>query len=210
MNRNSPLYIEAVQRVKIDFFTQQLGLDIKGILHVGTNDGYEMQFYRDMGIKHLAGVEPLPSAIKSFRESYPLIPLFDCALSDCDGTSWLTVVLPGDGQGSSLHAEVTPHPDYDYTTQIEVQVRRGDSIDIDWPLFDCMVMDVQGHELPALRGFGERLRGFRMLSIECSIDPVYHGGAAADEVVAYLDSMGFSRRSPLEVHNDVFFTRRDV
>lgn len=209
MTRHTHKYIESVQRVKIDFFTEHLGLDITGILHVGTNDGYEMRFYRDMGIEHLAGVEPLPSAIVLFRNNYPLIPLFECALSDHNGSAPLTVVLPGDGQGSSLHAEVAPHPDYDYSTTAEVLVCRGEVLPLPWDLYDCMVMDVQGHELQALRGFGERLKGFRMLSIECSIEPVYQGGAAASEVEAYLDDIGFERRSPLEVHNDVFFTRRD-
>ena len=208
MTRGTPEYIEAVQRVKIDFFTEHLGLDINGILHAGTNDGYEMQFYRDMGIERLAGVEPLPSAIALFRKKYPWILLFEYALSDHSGKSPLTVVLPGDGQGSSLHAEVSPHPEYDYSTTIEVQAIRGDALPLPWDLYNCLVMDVQGHELQALRGFGERLRGFQMLSVECSIEPVYHGGATAAEVEAYLDSMGFERRSPLEEHTDVFFTRR--
>jgi len=212
MTRGTPEYIEAVQRVKIDFFTEPWGMgwDIKGILHVGTNDGYEMQFYRSMGIEHLAGVEPLPSAIAKFRDKYHDIPLLEFALSDYNGNAPLIVVLPGDGQGSSLYKESTPHPDYDYSTTVQVEVRRGDSLNLDWSLYDCMVMDVQGMELQALKGFGERLKGFRMLSIECSIDPVYVGEAPASEVEAYLASMGFERKTPLEVHNDVFFVRRDA
>ncbi len=207
MNRSTPEYREAVQRVKIDFFTEHLQMDIKGILHVGTNDGYEMHFYRAMGIEHLAGVEPLPSAISLFRNKYPDIPLFEYALSDRAGTADLNVVTPGDGQGSSLLVECRPNPDYDYNTRIEVEVVRGDYLPLDWSLYDCMVVDVQGLELEVLRGFGYRLLGFRMLNVECSIDPVYQGGAAASEVESYLNNMGFERRSPLEAHNDVFFTK---
>lgn len=209
MNRGTHDYIEAVQRVKIDFFTEQLGLDIKGILHVGANDGYEMQFYRDMGIAHLIGVEPLPSAIGIFRTHYPNIHLYECALSDKPSRELLNVVTPGDGQGSSLLVECRPNPDYDYNTQVWVDVRRGDALDIEWSNFDCMVVDVQGLELEVLRGFGEKLKGFTMLSVECSIDPVYFGGAPAWEVEEYLASMGFVRKSPLEVHNDVFFVREN-
>jgi FkbM family methyltransferase len=210
MNRGSPEYIEAVQRVKIDYFTEHLGLDIKGILHVGTNDGYEMQFYRSMGIEHLAGVDPLPSAIGLFREHYPDIPLFEYALSDVPGRAMLNVVTPGDGQGSSLLVECRPNPDYNYNSQVEVEVRRGDSLPIAWENFDCMVVDVQGLELPVLVGFGDALRGFRMLNIECSIEPVYEGGARAADVDSYLASMGFVRKSDFEIHNDVFWVREDV
>jgi hypothetical protein len=122
----------------------------------------------------------------------------------------LTVVTPGDGQGSSLLAEISPSPEYSYDTQVEVSVRRGDSLELSWGKYDCMVVDVQGMELEVLRGFGLRLRGFKMLSVECSIDPVYAGGAPASEVEAYLSEMGFIRKSPLEVHNDVFWVREDV
>ena len=210
MNRGSPEYIEAVQRVKIDYFTEHLGLDIKGILHVGTNDGYEMQFYRSMGIEHLAGVEPLPSAIALFRRKYTDIPLFGCALSDKEGKAMLTVVTPGDGQGSSLLAENSPSPEYSYDTQVEVNVRRGDSLELSWGKYDCMVVDVQGLEYEVLKGFGEYLHGFRMLSVECSIAPVYRGGAPARVVADYLAEMGFIRKSDFEVHNDVFWVREDV
>lgn len=209
MNRNTPEYREAVQRVKIDFFTEKLGMDIIGILHVGTNDGYEMQWYKKMGIWHLAGVEPLPSAVAAFERAYPDIRVFQCALSDHKGWEPLNVVTPGDGQGSSLLKECSPDPNYDYDSTMEVHVKRGDSLPLDWHLYDCLVVDVQGMELPVLKGFGERLRGFRMLNVECSIKPIYVGEAPASDVEAYLDSMGFHRMSPLEVHNDVFFVRKD-
>lgn len=208
MTRGTPDYIEAVQRVKIDFFTEPWGMnwDIKGILHIGTNDGYEMQFYRGMGIENLAGVDPLPSAATAFRDKYPDIPHFDCALGEKSGVACLNIT-PGDGQGSSLLREVII-PDYKIASQL-VPVIPGVWLPLEWSNFDCMVMDVQGMELQALKGFGERLKGFPMLSIECSIDPVYVGEAPASEVEAYLDSMGFERKTPLEVHNDVFFVRRD-
>lgn len=209
LNRDTPDYRESVQWVKVSYFTEQRGMDIRGILHVGTNDGYEVHHYKKMGIAHLAGVEPLPSAIEAFHAAHPGVPLFECALSDRPGKAMLTVVTPGSGQGSSLLVECHPHPDYDYSTQVEVEVSRGDCLPIAWDNFDCLVVDVQGMELPVLRGFGERLRGFAMLNIECSLEPVYQGEAPAAEVEAFLDGMGFARMTPLETHNDVLFVSKD-
>jgi FkbM family methyltransferase len=213
MNRTTPEYREAVQKVKISFLTEKLGLDIHGIVHVGANDGYEMQWYRAMGIEYLIGVEPLPSAIALFHAHYPTIPLLEYALSDHSGWAELHVVTPGDGQGSSLLRECRPNPHYDYNTRVQVWMTRWDVILLMqrwiWPPdYDCLVMDVQGNEMAALRGFGESIRHFRMLNIECSREPVYEGGAPAHEVEAYLDAMGFERRSKIEEHDDVFFTRR--
>lgn len=209
ITRNTPEYRESIDRVKISYFTEQRGIDIRGILHVGTNDGYEVHYYKRMAIENLAGVEPLPSAIAAFRAAHPDILLFECALSDQPGKALLNVVTPGDGQGSSLLVECRPNPDYDYNTQVEVEVRRGDSLPLDWDRYDCLVVDVQGLELPVLRGFGERLRGFTMLNIECSAVPIYEGGVAASEVEAYLDTMGFVRMTPIPEHDDVFFLAKE-
>jgi hypothetical protein len=70
-------------------------------------------------------------------------------------------------------------------------------------------VDVQGLELPVLKGFGEKLKWFKMLNVECSAVPVYEGGVPASEVELYLNSQGFVRMTPIEVHDDVMYVRKD-
>jgi len=210
MNRGTPEYVESCQRVKVGYFTESdLHMDIKGIIHVGCNDGYEMHHYKLMGITNLIGVDPLPLACQKFRHLLPEIPLYECALSDEPGKAMLNVVTPGDGQGSSLLVECRPNPDYDYNTRIEVEVRRGDSLPLVWELYDCLVVDVQGLELPVLKGFGEKLKWFKMLNIECSAVPVYEGGVPASEVDLYLNWQGFIRMTEIPEHDDILFVRKD-
>ena len=212
---NSPAYKDARWRVKINHFTEQ-GLQIKGIVHVGANDGYEMQFYQAMGIENLIGVEPLPSAAALFRAKYPSIRLLQCALSDHNDFRLLHVT-EGDGQGSSLLVDAYPNPQYKFLPDVDVAALRWDSLidgaaylPIDPALYDCLVMDVQGYEWEALHGFGKYLSYFNMLNIELSRKPVYEGGKPAQEVVDWLATQGFKQDSPIEEHDDVFFIREGL
>ena len=207
---SSPDYLNARWRVKINHFTEQ-GIQINGIVHVGANDGYEMQWYQKMGIKHLIGVEPLPSAQHLFLSRYPEIPLFGYALSDWDGAAVLHPT-EGDGQGSSLLVDAYPNPQYKFLPDVEVSVRRWDTIvrespGLDFSQYDCLVMDVQGHEWEALHGFGDELRRFNLINVELSREPVYLDGRPAQEVADWLVEQGFKQDSPIEEHDDVFFIR---
>lgn len=204
--RHTAAYKEAVQRVKLSYLTENLGLDIKGIIHVGSNDGYEMQWYRKMGIQHLMGIEPLPAACERFTQSYPTIPLGRFALGDQENVYKTLYIAPGDGQGSSFLREIgKPHSEPVAT----VPVHRWDSlIGIHHELYDCLVMDVQGFELPALMGFGTKLAFIQCINIELSKEPIYEGGAPAAEVIEFLDKAGFVQMSRTEEHNDVFFIRK--
>lgn len=204
--RHTPEYKEAVQRVKLSYLTENLGLDIKGIIHVGANDGYEMQWYQKMGIRHLMGIEPLPSAIKLFKEHYPDIPLGEFALGDDERVATL-LIASGDGQGSSLLKE--KGTTWQFEGMVDVPMHRWDGITgIQHELYDCLVMDVQGYELPALVGFGKKLDYIRCINIELSKEPIYEGGAPAAQVIEYLESKGFVQMSRTEEHNDVFFVRK--
>ena len=211
---SSPEYREARWRVKINHFTEQ-GIQIRGIIHVGTNDGYEMQWYKMMGIEHLIGVEPLPLARKLFKEKYPDIPLFECALSNIDGTGILHPT-EGDGQGSSLLIDAYPNPQYKFLDDQFVALHRWDTIvrqygaDLDFFDYDCLVMDVQGYEWEALHGFGDCLDTINLINVELSRVPVYHGGKPAQEVADWLVSRGFVQDSPIEEHDDVFFIRKGL
>src|SRR5436190_2893425 len=105
MNRGTPEFDAAEYRVKISHFTKQ-GFDINGVIHIGANDGYEMQWYRQLGIQHILGFEPFFPAIQRFKEKYgDSIPLVEGALSDKDG-EYILYQYGDDGQGSSLYKPI--------------------------------------------------------------------------------------------------------
>lgn len=219
MNRNTLAFQEAEYRVKISHFTNQ-GYDITGVVHVGTNDGYEMQWYKQMGIENLIGFDPLPQAVVRFSQKYPDIPIYQRALSNKDGWSHLNVTY-GDGAGSSLFNQIDESgvvqswdDNKDIVGRIPVQTTRFDAWamkhDFDPDLFDCLVLDTQGNELDVLKGMGNYLGGFKFLNIELSKEPVYEGETPGAAVAAWLKNKGYTLDSPLYDHNDSFFVRSDI
>lgn len=207
IDRNSPDYQEAKDRVKIRFFTEQ-GYDIRGIVHVGANDGEEVQWYLKMGIDKVLCFEPLQEACAKLIANYPNLRVAARhALGNYDGTAQLNVTA-GDGKGSSFL------PTKDSIGTQWVQVSRWSSFVEFWKVrvedFNCCVIDAQGMELDVLRGMDALIQNFDFLMVECGAIPISPGEATAAEVIAYLDRMGFDQETPIPHHNDVMFIRRAV
>ncbi len=205
----------AVDAVKIGWFIKS-GYTLHGVVHVGAGDGYEVPFYRELGLDPVICFEPLKDARKRFKERNPseLEPR-PYALSDYNGEAQLNVA-PGDGQGSSLLEEVRPPCEF---TKETVEVIRFD----DWAgpdagpervwadeFIDTLVIDAQGAELQVLKGFGQWINQFQFLNIECSEVPIYKTGAAAQEVVDYLAALDFTAVTPISEHDDILFVHNSV
>ena len=205
-----------VMNVKIDIIAN-MGFSFNGVIHVGTNDGYEMQWYEKMGIPYIVGFEPYPPAIADFKKQYPHMKLFEVALSDVNNAQKLKVYNTG-GTGSSLFYcnEIPPHvAEFGLKEEIEVPVRRFDDFvlehpEIDWKQFDCVVLDTQGNEHDILRGMGEWVSHFKFWNIELSRNPLYDGESSAQEVIDWMKLHGHTAVTPIEDHNDVMFVRSDL
>jgi len=65
-----------------------------------------------------------------------------------------------------------------------------------------VVLDVQGAELLALKGFGEYINNVKRLVVEASVKEFYKGGCLANELNAFLLNNNFSK-----VHEDKYFKK---
>lgn len=215
MKRNAE-YQEAKDRVKISHFTEK-GHDINGVMHVGTNYGYEFQYYRQMGIEYFCGFEPLPLGIAEFVKNYPVLAtgkefFFPFGLGN-ENINLSLKQATGDGQDSTFLDPIEP---IIFVDEVVVKVKRFQDLMIEtYPLipidqFDCLVVDVQGMELEVLKGMGSYLLKFSYLNIECSRDLKYGGSNTAQEIIDYLFSKGFRQDSPIEEHNDIMFIRSNI
>lgn len=212
MDRTLPTFKEAEDRVKISHFTKQ-GYDITGLVHVGANDGYEIEFYLAMGIKPILAFEPLDSARKILWQKYkqsPDVLLFDVALGNLNGMVEL-MISEGDGKQSSVLKEIRPQwgstrPSNVFfpRTQLVTMKRLADyryPIGPGW----CLVIDAQGMELDVLRGLDEYITLYDFICVEVSKVPIYRGEASGEEVWKYLVSKGFFLNSEIPDHDDAFF-----
>lgn len=225
MNRG-PEYQIAKDRVKISHFTEK-GIDFKGVIHVGTNDGYEIEWYLMMGLKVL-GFEPLRSAFEKCCDKYingtheGMILMANMGIGLESGAKTLHETTNPNGQddsgGSSFLNEIQKQDHIvirdvtcemvtvtDYVEKLKPSFIKMDD-------YDCLVVDVQGMELDVLKSFDDAgiLQNFKGLNIECSRQAWYEGEANAEEVIAWLAEHGFKQDSPIEDHNDIMFIRADL
>ena len=215
MNRTLPTFSEAAQRVKIGHFAN-IGGEITGVIHVGTNYGYEIKWYQQMGIEHIIGFEPLHSAQKQAQCIYPDVPIHGIALGNQHKYRHLTVHA-GNGQGSTLLHDISPDPNTIILDSVLVAEWRFDEFYaitrnglgqlVPYFPYNCLVIDVEGYEFPVLEGFGTYLDQIDFLNVELSRKPRYEGQAPAHEVSAWLNCRGFVQLTEICDHNDVLFAR---
>jgi FkbM family methyltransferase len=200
---NSQGYYEALGKVKVGEFLRR-EWEIKGLVHIGTNNGYEMEWYQKLGITPLLGVEPEPEAFKAFKESYPDIPIVNKALGNLNCTAPLYV---SEDSEKSNCLEVA----MDTCEHLTIDMRRWATLvsthEVNPTDYNCCVIDVQGMELDVLRGMDEHLDAFEFLVVECSARPIFSGEASAEEVVAFLAKRSWRALNPASPHDDILFVK---
>lgn len=210
---------EALEGVKIGRFLRS-NMPVTGVIHVGTNWGEEIMYYRALGLK-VIGFEPLEHAFSACLNTYgddPEVEIFNYGLGSA--TEVLTMHETfnperDDSGGSSFLKEITPM-EHREIKQYPLEVKsynkflhENPEIALRISEYNCLVVDTQGMEMDVLLGMGDWLKNFICLNIECSREPAYEGEATAYEVIAYLDEYNFQPITPVENHDDILFVRRD-
>lgn len=190
-------------KVKIGRFLHD-GIPLRGVVHVGTADGYELQWYLKLGLD-VIGFEPFTANYKKCVEKYPKVTMHNVGIGAHVGKRNLHVT-EGDAYGSTFLPSLTGET---FAGEHEADVAPLSFFNIG-PTYDCLVVDAQGMELEVLQSAGDKLRQFKCLNVECSRVPQYEGEASAEEVVAWLDGQGFRAITPIAEHDDILFVRKDV
>jgi len=191
------------------------GYPSKGVIHIGANDGYEVQWYKALGINNIICFEPLKSAFDIFKDKYPDVKIYNVALGDKNETRKLNIAT-GDGCGSTLLKSKTGEK---YVGAVKVKVATYDDFiekeKIDISLFDALVIDVQGFEMQVLLGMGKYINNFNRINIEVSKTPQYEGEASGEEILKYLQARGFRalnevpKKPHLHIHSDLLLVKDD-
>jgi len=211
--------MHSLVRAKIAWFTDE-GHEMRGVVHIGANDGEEVAWYLQRDHRPVLAFEPHPEPFGELQAMYGDphgVICVNMALGDRDGELTLQIPEDGDTKHASKYPPVPTDGDNHAWTlvpnaaAITVPLRRFDSwaaeTCIDLAPFDVLVIDVQGMELEVLRGMGRTLDGFRFLNIECSEQAMYDGEASAQEVIDWLRVQGFEPQTPIETHDDILFLR---
>lgn len=190
---------------------QKYNIHAKGVLQVGSNDAHdEIAIYKSLGINKMVFIEADPVSFERLKLNIAIHNPKAIALNVCvsdEEKEVLFNVSSNNGESSSileLGTHKTVHPDVTYVDAVIMKTKRIDSLE-GMDGMDFLNIDVQGYELPVLRGMGELLHQFKWAYVEVNKVEVYQGCALIEDIDFYLSSFGF-RRVEL-FNNGGFFDR---
>lgn len=171
-------------------------LNLTGVLHLGANTGQEYKAYKASGITKVIFVEALPHVYNKLVNLHGgHSTCIKACVSDVTGVRRTFHVASNGGESSSLHdfgSHKDNHPNVEFVGEIEVVTTRVDDLGLDLSGVNYLVTDLQGHDLPAIRGCGDLSR-FIAIYTEVNFEEVYKGCALIGEVDDYLAQYGFVR-----------------
>ena len=178
------------------------GTKVNGVLHIGANRGEECEEYHALGWS-VIWIEGDPSILRPLRDhivAYPNQRAYCCLASDKSGSRVTFYRASNDGASSSIlepdenvfslwKASVTDTVEL-ITERLDDYFKRN-GINID--SLNLINIDVQGYELPVLRGLSGLLRNFDVLVAELNWTESYKGATRPADLETYLARFDFRR-----------------
>ncbi len=188
-------------------------LDIDLVIDVGGNRGqYARLIRKRVGYRGaLITVEPIPELAAELRHTAAgdaRWAIVDAALGEAAGTATLHVTRGIELSSLLAPSNVASDSLASFNTverELSVRVQTLADLLAQHPLARgkrsiYLKLDVQGFELPVLRGAGPALERIAALQAELSVIPLYNGVAPYHEQMREIDALGF-QLSFLPAHN---------
>jgi FkbM family methyltransferase len=178
----------------------------------------ERQIYERAGCDDtkVVWVEGNPRLCHIISQQLPTVKVYHGLISDKEDD--VDFIITNNGESSSfleLKEHKIQHPDIHEIDRIKLRTTtlpdllNRNSIDI--TNYDCLMMDIQGAELHALRGMKDLLSGFRLVYLEVNVEELYAGCGRLPEIIDFLKPYGFVMEEIKMTHcgwGDAAFVRR--
>jgi FkbM family methyltransferase len=181
---------------------------VRTIVEVGARDCVEtLDFESGFPEARIFAFECNPATLPACRlavQGHDRIRLVEKAVSDRRGT--VTFYPTDPARTVTKHANGNPgasslfraSPDYPHETYVQNEISVEATTLADFmgeeaiASIDLLWMDIQGAELFALKGLGDRLSAVGLIHMEVEFMPIYQGQPLFHEVHEYLGSHGFT------------------
>jgi FkbM family methyltransferase len=173
--------------------------DLRTVIDVGANRGqFTLYALARFASAHIIAFEPLPGARQHMTrlfEGEDRVEVIPLALGETEGE--VVMHLSAREDSSSLlpigGRQVSTYPGTEEVGTTRAYVRTLDSVLADRELMRpaLLKVDVQGYELPVLRGAEQTLRSFEQILIEASFVELYEGQALFPDISQHLEAHGF-------------------
>lgn len=178
----------------LDYLMNKYHFKPNGILHLGGNTGQESEMYNKMGIEYVYWVEAISEVFEKLQINllkYDNQYAFCACVSDVNGKEVVFNISNNEAQSSSfleLEYHKIIHPTVKYIDTFKTKTIRIDKL-LETYIFGngwMLNADLQGSELLAIKGMGEKLNEFDYLYLELNKRETYRDCPLVEEVDEYL------------------------
>jgi FkbM family methyltransferase len=171
----------------------------KGVIQIGSHYFQEKEVFQKVGIERFVLIEPQAQAFSVTKQNANDLHdciLYNCAISDTEGTMTLFCDTSNEGQSSSLlkaerHIEIYPSIVFDREEQVEV--KKLDNLDFEKTKYDLLVIDVQGNELRVLQSGLVTLQNINVVYLEVNFEKMYSDCCLVTDLDEFFSLHGFTR-----------------
>ena len=194
----------------INFFK----ISIKGILHLGAHKCEEYPVYK-IFTNNIVWVEAIPELIQTAKEKYPELNIINEVIGDIDGKN-VEFKITNNTLSSSIldikyHKEI--HPNVIVERILKAQTKTLSTIFLEHKLniqdYNLLTMDLQGAEMLALKGLGDKITQFDYIYTEVNEKELYEGCCLLNDLDIYLGHFGFDRKfvTTLNSYGNALYSR---
>jgi FkbM family methyltransferase len=178
----------------------------RGIIHLGAHLAEELDVYLQNGQNKVVWVEANPNLFEDLKDVLKNTShlVFNQLLSDKDGERMKFNIAKNyyneNYQSSSVldfGTHETDHPHIKMESSIILESKTISTLfsenNLNFDDYDFVNLDLQGYELPVIKGFGQNLSKMKYIYVEVNTGEVYINCSKLDEVDDYLGKYGFER-----------------
>lgn len=190
--------------IDFEYLFKKWGMTPNGILHLGANTAQEAETYKKLGVEEVIWVEAIPEVFKDMKAHLEKVDCMkgatciNACVGEQEGKEVEFNVSNNESQSSSYlqlshHLEI--HPEVFYVRSFKTNLQRVDNLLKDFSFEGkwLLNMDLQGAELPAVRGMGTMLNKFDYVYSEINKKEVYRDCTLVEDLDKYLTQFGFYR-----------------
>lgn len=177
----------------------EFNLQIKGLVQIGSFNAAEYVPFKEIGVDRFIFVDANPDVIPALESTLGSdCQILNYLISDRDGETY-TFNIANHAQSSSMlkfDKHTVYHPEYSKVVKtLELTSITLDTMivreKVDLSKYNCLMMDIQGAEMMALKGFEKNLNYMDYIYTELNFDSMYEGCCLEPEFTQYLKDRGY-------------------
>jgi FkbM family methyltransferase len=177
-------------------------IKINGIIQAGANVGQECKTFQRY-TQNIICFEPITKVFEVLKKNNPNIKCYNFGLGEKNEVK--KMYLSSNNYESSSFLEPKNHKKlYNVTFESEelFEIKRFDSLEIDYDQYNVLVSDTQGYEIKVLEGFDKLLNGIDCIIIEYINSNLYDGDSSLSMITDYLKIWDFVIYQSIEEENN--------